>query len=427
MSNEGFLSDEELLRRREERLQKKNKNRIRRRLILAAGGVVILVAAVLLIRGCSAKSAAPAGEPAEPEAVAIPMTEDAVVRIAAVGDITVSDALLRAAETEHGGYDFSSCLSAVSAYTMAADLTVGNLELNFCGAPYEGFNAPETLCTALAGAGFDILQTANSASIQNGLNGLQSTADVLNAAGIDHLGTYRSAEELAASQGVVLKTVNNIRIAFIGFTKGLDNLALPVGSEYAVDVLYEDYYSDYSEIAEDAVTARIACAKQFAPDVIIAMVHWGSEYDNTVTPTQEKLLKLLAENGVDVILGTHSHLVSSLTEIPVTQEDGSEKYCFVAYSLGNFFAEPTQSKTQESILLNLEIVKSAQTGAVSIGSVSYLPLYLLSEQTEDRALFEVLPIRSAITSSYYSDYTEQMTAAIADLRAATASDYDCGK
>ena len=172
----------------------------------------------------------------------VPTEPDTTVTIAAVGDIMMYDEQLEAALQSDGTYDFTSSFAAVSGSTVSADLTVGNLELNFCGPPYAGkpdFRAPESLAKTLNSIGFDILQTANTYSIQNGLSGLRSTIQYLDAAGISHVGTYAALDDKTSLGGVLLKNVNGVKIAFIAYTKGLNYLTLPEGEEYAVDVLYD--------------------------------------------------------------------------------------------------------------------------------------------------------------------------------------------
>ena len=427
--------NEQLLeQRRLRRLEQKRRRKTQQRMVLGLLALIVVLALVLIVRGCRAKPAPAPVEPstpAEPVDTAAPAEPeaDSVVQLTAVGDIMIYDDILAAAQTAEGVYDFSDCFSAVAAYTMAADLTVGNLELNFCGAPYAGkpdFRAPEALAGTLRDIGFDVLQTANTYSIQNGMTGLSGTISALDAVGIDHVGTYATQAERDASGGVLVKTVNGVRIAFIAFTKGVNNLTLPEGSEFAVDLLYTDYDSDYSKVAQDAIVQTAKNAAATDADIVIAMLHWGSEYDNTITDTQKKIESLLLENGVDVILGSHSHVVGNLTEKTV-QRGNDEKTCFVAYSLGNFFSSQTQSGTMESVLLNLEITKSGKTGQTSITNVGYIPLYILKQETDGQPKIQVLPVRSAITSGLFEDQAQTLTDAIADLRANTASDYDSGK
>ena len=114
--------------------------------------------------------------------------------------------------------------------------------------------------------------------------------------------------------------------------------------------------------------------------------------------------------------------------VDVKTNDGEEKKCFVAYSLGNFFSDMSKDFTQESVILNLEFTKDGETGDTEITDVNYVPLYILDrgeDATETR--FEVLPIRKAIATSNFKEYEDVMNAAIENLKTNTASNYDSGE
>ena len=430
--------NEQLLeQRRLRRLEQKRRRKMQQRMVLGLLALIVVLALVLIVRGCRAK---PAPTPVEPSVPEEPVTEptapeaDSVVQLTAVGDIMIYDDILAAAQKAEGVYDFSDCFSAVAAYTMGADLTVGNLELNVCGAPYTGkpdFRAPEALAGTLRDIGFDVLQTANTYSIQNGMTGLSGTISALDAVGIDHVGTYATQAERDTSGGVLLKTVNGVRIAFIAFTKGVNNLTLPEGSEFAVDLLYTDYDSDYSKVAQDAIVQTVKNAVATDADIVIAMLHWGSEYDNTLTDTQKKIETLLLENGVDAIIGTHSHIVGPMETRSVTTTDGREKTCFVAYSLSNFYSSmdsSTATNCRDGVILNLSFTKNGETGETALTGVNYTPLYLMDRGSgADGAQYEILPIRTAIASGLFPDDTQTLTDAISRLRTRTESDFDSGK
>ena len=134
------------------------------------------------------------------------------------------------------------------------------------------------------------------------------------------------------------------------------------------------------------------------------------------------------KNGVDVILGSHSHVVGPMETMEVKTVDGEKKTCFVAYSLGNFISDMSKPYTQESVVLNLEFTKDGTTGDTQITNINYVPLYILDrgeDATETR--FEVLPIREAIKSSNFEEYEDLMTTAIDNLKVNTQSDYDSGR
>lgn len=433
-----YERDEEVLeQRRLKRLEMKRKHKIKQRIVFGAAALILILAVVLIVRGCTAEKEPPEQEvvtppptvPEEPE----PVEPDKTATLAAVGDIMMYQDQIDAAQQEDSTYNFADCFSAIKAYTSSADLTVGNLELNLCGTtPYSGnprtapyFNAPDILAQNLADIGFDILQTANTYSIMNGINGLTSTMNILNAAGIEAVGTH--LRDPGTTGGYVIREINGIKIAFIAFTKGLNNMTLPLNSEYCVDLLYTDYNSDYSIVDTTGIMNRLDAAKAESPDIIVAMLHWGAEYDTTISSTQEDITDLLLKNGVDVILGSHSHIVSKMEMVDVETVEGEKKQCFVAYSLGNFISYmPDKANAMESVILNLEFTKSSETGETTISNVSYTPLYILDQGEEADIRFQVLPIRAALKSSLFADYETVMEEAIDHLKTNTNSQFDSG-
>lgn len=437
MSDQNFDAyerDEDMLeQRRLRRLEKQRKRKQQQRIILAVAAVVLILIVVLIVKGCSGEKqqeepqddiiTPPVEEEQEPE---VQIEPDRKATLAAVGDIMVYDTQLEDALQADNSYSFDDCFLGISAYTMSADLTVGNLETNMTGtAPYAGkpyWNAPEELATDLAEIGFDVMLTANTFSITNGINGLATTAKFLNAAGIDHVGTHISDPDETTGAGAVMREVNGVKIAFIGFTKGVDGRTLPANNEYAVDLLYSDYNGSYSKIDSSLILDRIEDAKSLNPDIIVALCHWGGEYDLEVTDSQQDIADLLLKNGVDVILGSHSHVVGPMGYVDVTTTDGEEKTCFVAYSLGNFFSDMDKDYTMESVILNLEFTKSGETGKTTITSAQYTPTYILDAGEGADVRFQVLPIRKAVESKLFEQFEDQMLAAIDHLATNTQLD-----
>lgn len=435
MDNMEQRQTEELMQaRRLRRLEQKRRLLMRQRVLAVVLLVIVVLSLILILRSCRRRREHPELYEKRSNTLQVETEPDKTVTLCAVGDIMISDEQLADAKQPDGSYDFSESFAAVSGYTLSADLAIGNLECNFCGSPYAGkpdYRAPEALAQTLSTIGFDLMQTANTYSIQNGLSGLQSTISTLTAAGIDHVGTYASETERAQNDGVVIKTINGVKIAFISYTKGLGGLQLPEGAQYAVNLLYEDYSSDYESLDMDALLSSVDAAKALKPDVIIALLHWGSEATQEVTATQERITTQLFARGVDAVLGSHSHLVSKMQTVNVTTDDGKDKTCFVAYSLGNFFSSQTSTYAagcQQSVILNLQFTKNGSTGDTTLSGVSYTPLYLLDHgSSAEGSRYEILPIRTAIASGLFTEQTQTLTSAISDLRTKTESDFDSGK
>ena len=350
---------------------------------------------VVLLFGCS-----------EEDSTLEERANHAVATVNAVGDIFLTDAMIADARQADGSYDFSHQFENVIVALSQADLTIGNLEGNFIGSEFgrENGSYPNEFAQELYHIGFDLLQTANSYTIYNGLSGLESTKAVIEDNGMHALGAYTSAEDRKNNQ-VVIKDVNGVRIAFVALTKGLGNLAMPSDTQCSVDLLYEDYTSDYSKVNSKAITALLERAKEKKPDVIIAALHWGSENQEEISDTQKEIVDLMLQNGVDVVLGSHSHLVSEIETRKVTLEDGTQKDCVIAYGLGDFCAaEPEQCNT--SIILNLEFTRDGETTTVS--KASYTPVSSVDWGKEAQNRYCVM-LTDTETELYESNYYERVS------------------
>lgn len=399
--------------------------RLRRKQMITTLSIVavVLIAAIVIISGRRKN--------AEKERAAI-HNDDHVVNLSVVGDITIDNHLLADALQPDGSYNFLPFFLEISEHLYKADLTIGNLEMCFAGEPYgeDYTSAPEEYAKVLKLLGFDILQTANSKTISAGLKGMESTIDVITRNGMTPIGSYTSKSD-KAENSVLIKEINGIRIAFVSFTKGFDGMAMPTGREYISNILYKDYDSMYSEVDSSAITAVVENAKKQNPDIIIALVHWGSAYKLDISESQQVITGLMLENGVDVILGTHSHVVGKMEYTTVTTTDKKTKDCFVAYSLGNLITTDSSNYVRDGVILNLTISKDDTTGETIIKSVEYTPTYVwdAGESYPDR--YKVIDLYHAI-EQYDTTYLGRVTDtgfnrlknAIEDLRANTKSDFD---
>lgn len=370
----------------------RRRKRIRWLIPLSLLAVLLIIGVVWLIR-----HAAPDRE-AEPETE--PPVNDTVVNLAFVGDIALDADTIQAFRTADG-YDFTPCFQWVMTELRAADLTVGNLEGNVTDPDAVGdFNYPADLLEGLYLSGVDVLQTANSCSIQNGITGLARTRREIVAAGMDPVGTCESPEQWDETGSVLIREVNGIRFAFVAFTKGLNNLRLPEGSEYCVNLLYEDYDTNYKYIARDEIVRVIDRAKAASPDVIVALVHWGSEYTEEIADSQRQIARLMLENGVTLIVGSHSHCVGPIEYGDAPTAAG--KYV-VAYGLGDFLSASDSDEARSGCILRVSFEKHEDT--VTLKDVSYAPTFSAYPSEELNAeTYEVLDSLQAVShyrESYY--------------------------
>ncbi len=313
---------------------------------------------------------------------------DITFTMAITGDIMCHNTMYNDAyNSSTKTYNFSYMFEDIKYYLQTADITVGNLETTFAGAEvgysnYPTFNTPEQLATALKSAGFDVLSTANNHSMDKGYNGLVSTINFLDEANLSHTGTFATEED---SQEILIENVNGVSIAFLSFTYGTNGITIPSDKSYCVNL-----------IDEDLILEQINLAKEQNPDLICVSMHWGTEYQTIQNSTQEKWADFLFENGVDIIIGNHPHVLQPMEKRTITLDDGTTKDVFVVYSLGNFMADQNYSYTRDSAILNLQITKSAETGEISIDSVTYTPIYYYKDTSKSKQKFKIIDIETAI-------------------------------
>ncbi len=406
------IEDEDMRRRWEkrERLKKQRKKQQRRLIIgLIAAAVVLIAVGVLIF--FMARDAQP-GTPADPQPVRTtpaPTTapgetmgpDTTVIHIAAAGDFNITDKTIASGGTL---FSYTDAIMDVVPLLADADLTLMNFEGNLAGAPYgtETRSAPQSVADALDAAGVDFLQLANSWSLKNGIIGLNKTISNVRLAGMEPLGVYSTNSEARNAGGYTICTVKGVKIALVAFTKGMDSgKALPVGSEKCINVLYKDYDSTYNKVDYDGIQKILKDAKDEKPDLIVAMLHWGSEYNDTISDTQKKLRDYLFGQGVNVILGSHPHYVQSMVH-----DVGANT--FIAYSLGDFFGEGSRNGTAYSVVLDLEITKDNRSGETRITGFDYTPIY--SAEGSD-GLLQVMRLEPAITA-YENKYIDRVSESV---------------
>ena len=380
------LTPEEAKKRRALRAQKQEKRKKQRRKLYLRLGMVAaaLLAVILIISAISSAVEKKRNQPVDPSQLT-------VIHLAAAGDLNVSDAIV-----ESGGADlnYNELFMDVAHLLADADISVVNFEGTVSGEPYgESKSVPVSMMQALAAAGVDLVQLSNSYSIYRGMSGLNTTIDNVRAAGMEPLGVYKNNAEFRKSGGYTICEVQGVRVAFVAFTKGMDGMALPEGSENCVNVLYTDYSSTYQQINEEGITRVLTAVAEEKPDITIAMLHWGSEFNDTLSASQQEILNIMQGNGVNVILGTHSHYVQQIVH-------DTEKNTFVAYSLGDFVSDTNRPGTEYSVILNLEITKNNKTGATTVTGYDYTPIYTVAEANKPVRVVRIAETMTAYDNNY---------------------------
>jgi poly-gamma-glutamate synthesis protein (capsule biosynthesis protein) len=320
------------------------------------------------------------GSETEPEPE--PEPEPVVAHLMVAGDVMSHMPITQDAYVSStGAYDYSHMLTAPAAQLSQGDYAVANLETVLGGGPnysgYPAFNSPDALAYDVKAAGFDLLSTANNHTRDKGVSGIFRTLDVLDEAGLAHVGTYRSQEERDEASGIMVADVGGISVAFLSYTYGLNGYQLSAEYSYAVNLFNLDYYTTLKEPDYNRLESDLAAAREMGTDLIAVMIHWGVEYQNAPNSYQTELAEFLVAQGADLVLGGHPHVLQPYETITATGWDGQERQGFVCYSLGNFLSNQLDETTKTTAVLDLELTRDPASGDTAVTDVSYTPYYML--------------------------------------------------
>ena len=285
-------------------------------------------------------------------------------RLAFTGDILSHERVTlfaRANGTEGLRYDYRHMFVQVRDRIASADLAICHLETplspdNTGLGSFPLFNAPGDLAVALADAGYDGCSLASNHSLDRGIEGIAATITTLERAGLGHAGTARTPTEAGTP---VLYDAGGIAVGHLSYTYGLNGLRLPEDRLWAVDV-----------IEPGAIVAEAQAAVDAGAEFVMLSMHWGWEYTFTPSAQQRQLAQeLLADPNIDLIVGTHAHVVQ-----PVDRIGGK----YVMYGIGNFLTnqspqscEPCPLATTDGVIMEVQLAETpaGRIEAVSIGAI----------------------------------------------------------
>jgi hypothetical protein len=330
---------------------------------------IAALAATALLAACGAESdpattadAHPSGSPAPAEEQPRPTT----LTVAAAGDLLVHEALTEqaaadAAASGRPGHDFTEVLAAIAPVLQEADLAICHMEQPLAepAGPFTGwplFSAPPQLADAAAAAGFDTCSTASNHSLDTDMEGVARTLDNLDRVGLAHHGTARDEQEAGAPNII---DVRGVPVAQLSYTTNFNGIPLPEGKPWAANEL------DAAAILADARQAREAGA-----EIVIASLHWGTEYQVDADEGQLALAEqLLAAPEIDLIVGHHVHVVQPFEKI-------GDKW--VAYGMGNLtarFPDGSPANTQDAIVPTFTF-SEVQPGQWQVAEVEAVPTWM---------------------------------------------------
>lgn len=323
------------------------------------------------------------------------------IRIAAAGDIMFHDDQLDSGyNTESNTYDFKSFFEDVKPLIESADLSLANFESTLGGSKkgfrgYPIFNSPDETIDAIKYAGFDVLTTANNHSLDTGSEGLKRTVKIIREKGLSSVGSY----DIKPESRVLMREVKGIKVAILSYTESTNGL----GDDFSD----EDLNAMLNLMDKDIIQGDVQEAKELEADLIITFMHWGQEYMEEPNDQQIEFAEMMAKEGVDIVLGSHPHVIQKTDFIEVDNHRA-----FVIYSMGNFVSNQRKEtlgdgkeNTEDGIIVNIDVRKNNETGETTIQNVEYIPTWVYRDQEDSQSIYtyRILPIEQFLNSSDISE------------------------
>jgi poly-gamma-glutamate synthesis protein (capsule biosynthesis protein) len=343
---------------------------------LAAVLTVLLALAVVRLTGCSSAppettASSPTGTIELPgfHAAATPSgtrSGPRTVTVLGSGDVLLHPPLWAQAAADaraagKTGYDFGPIYASIAQDVAGTDLATCELETPLAppGGPFSGypnFDVPPQVLGTLKSIGYRSCTTASNHTLDEGPEGVTRTLDDLDAAGLKHTGSARSAAE--ASTPLIITAANGVKIAQLAYTYGFNGNTVPAATPWLAN-----------EIDVPAILAAARRAKQAGANIVVVSLHWGTEYLHTATQTQlDQARQLLASPDVDLILGDHAHAVQPMQRI------GTK---WVIYCMGDQVSshDPPNDDNREGVMPRFTFTET-KPGTFSVTTVEAVPTWM---------------------------------------------------
>ncbi|MBN2415849.1 CapA family protein [bacterium] len=305
-----------------------------------------------------------------------PAASESSLRLLFMGDIMGHQPQIEGAwDPLHARYDYASVFSQVAPLIREADFAVANLEVTLAGPPYSGyprFSSPDALAEACRECGIDVLATANNHICDRGLHGLARTLGILDSLGFASTGSYRAFREMRQRRPLVL-TKNGITVGLLNYTYGTNGLPTPFPALVArIDTL--------------AMTEDLEHCLSLDLDKLIVFLHWGGEYRSLPDLSQRETADFLFRNGVDIIIGSHPHVIQPLS---CEYDTATGRHSFIAWSLGNYLSNQRQPRRDGGMTVLLELTKNDSLTYIS--ECGYYLTWVRRVDSAGHTRFSVLP------------------------------------
>ena len=325
------------------------------------------------------------------------------INLTAVGDVMAHSPQLKAQyNSQNNTYSFDNNFKYIKKYIENSDLSIANLETTLAGesvgySSYPTFNTPDAIATALKNTGFDIISTINNHTFDKGTQGFDRTLSVLKELEFETIGTKSDIND----DDYIIKDINGIKLGITSYSYG--------------DIINEDKYLNGIKLSDECKdranifsssnvndafnTINNTISKLNDTDMQVLIIHWGNEYQRVPSEFQSQLAQKLSDAGVDIIIGSHPHVVQPVEMIK--SSDGNTE-TLIVYSLGNLISNQRRetlgnSYTEDGLIVSIDINKDSYDGNAYVSSVKCIPTWVNKYSDNNKFVYEVVPIEDKVT------------------------------
>jgi poly-gamma-glutamate synthesis protein (capsule biosynthesis protein) len=335
------------------------------------------------------------------------VVEIARADFAVAGDVMLHMPIIRTSQTADG-YNFDDIFKYIKPYITRADFAAANLETTLAGSDgkeftgFPNFNSPDAIALSAKNAGLDMLLTGNEHSYDYGTAGLKRTLSILKSYNLTALGTVEHKEETRH----VIKTAGGVKVGMVCYTFAsidesnnvtINNLTTDSAAAGLINAF------DYSRLSQfyTEVEGEVSTMEANGVDITMVFIHWGDEYSLKVSDKQKEIAQKLCDLGIDVIVGSHPHVVQPIDLLTSSVNPAHKVVCL--YSMGNFLSNQradnigiTSGHSEDGLLLNFTFSKY-NDGTARISAISALPTWVLVQGTDDDRDFYIVPLDQTVT------------------------------
>ncbi len=300
--------------------------------------------------------------------------KDTSLTLVFMGDVMGHDSQIKSARIgDSDRFDYNSCFKYLKHDIKSADIAIANLEVTLAGKPYKGypgFSSPDTLVDALQNAGIDAVVMANNHCVDRRKAGLNRTCDILDKKGMPRTGAFKDSLDRIQNNPMILEA-KGFRLAVLNYTYGTNGIRV-------------QYPNIVNAIDTAVIASDIEMARQKNVDEIILSMHWGWEYQTLPNPDQKRLTSWLYSKGINIVIGSHPHVLQPMKK---TSVNGQDK--LIAYSMGNFISNQRTAPRDGAAMLFVELKK--ENGQTKVVNAEYQLTWVYTPVKAGKKHFFVLP------------------------------------